>query len=335
MNKFLLCCMIVFHFAGCSAPASSFKNLEPTPNKSFVDIFRWRFLGSRDDWPDWVESKQYKPEIMRNHSTTEIMYSVVNHSTILIQWHGLNILTDPIYSERSSPLSWIGPKRVRKPGISFDDLPPIDLVLISHNHYDHLDLETLKRLQKRDNPEILIGLENGHLLRSEEIENYKEFDWWDSIDKGGLKITFVPARHWSARGLFDRKETLWGGFSLQDDQGTHVYFAGDTGYGNFFKKIVNILGPVHLSFLPIGAYAPRWFMKYHHMDPEDAIKAHKVIHSRRSVGVHFETFRLTDESYEAPRQTLNELWSKEVDPKSEFIAPEFGKTYTFKSIGNL
>ena len=331
MKRFSILPLCLFTFISCAAP--KFQNIEPIPDKGILDILKWRFTEERKDWPEWIDSPQYKIEEKRNHSET-IKYTVINHATVLIQWHGINIITDPIYAQRSSPVSWAGPKRVRAPGVSFDDLPPIDIVVISHNHYDHLDLETLQKLNLRDHPLFLVGMKNGELLKSEGIENYKELNWWEKVEYNNLTFTFVPAQHWSARGIFDRKETLWGGHFISDKK-KHIYFAGDTGYGKFFKEIKEKMGSPVLSFLPIGAYAPRWFMKNHHMDPSDAIMAHKDLGSRSSVGIHFETFRLTDEAFNEPRSTFNVLWQHEKKEgiASDFIAPEFGKTYTLNPVG--
>ncbi len=319
-------------FNSCSS--HKFENIEPIPDKGLWDILKWKFTENQKAWPKWVELPQHTVESERNPSS-DIKYSVINHATVLIQWHGVNIITDPIYSERSSPLSWAGPKRVRSPGIAFNDLPPIDLVLISHNHYDHLDIDTLKLLNKRDHPLFVVGQKNGELLKAHGIEKYKEMNWWEEFDFNTLTITFTPSQHWSARGLFDRRETLWGGYSIKDKEQSHIYFAGDTGYGKFFKLIEEKLGAPQLSFLPIGAYAPRWFMKNHHMDPSDAITAHKDLKSSQSVGIHFETFQLTDEAFNEPRTTFNLLWhdEKKMGISTDFFAPEFGKTYTRNVIG--
>lgn len=304
-----------------------FYNLEPFEKKGFFSLLKWRIFGSREPWPEWVEStyKQKPPE----RNTKGIRFSVINHATVLIQVDGINILTDPIYSERASPFSSFGPKRVRNPGLSFDQLPPIDLVLISHNHYDHMDLPTLKKLNERDKPLFMVGLGNKETLNTEGIHNVLEMDWWQeerNVLKSSISINFVPAQHWSARGLFDRFETLWGGFFIQTKSG-NIYFAGDTGFGEFFKRIKARYGSPILSFFPIGAYEPRWFMKAAHMNPQEAIKAHFEIESTHSYGIHFGTFQLTDEGYKDPIEDFMRS-KKNVDFKeSTFEVPEFGKGY--------
>ncbi|MCR9203278.1 MAG: MBL fold metallo-hydrolase [Halobacteriovoraceae bacterium] len=288
---------------------------------------KWRLFSSREKWPEWVETQQGKPSLKRV-TGFKVHYLPVNHACVLIQFGGKNILTDPIYSQRTSPVSWAGPKRVRKPGISFEDLPPIDMVVISHNHYDHLDLPTLKKLKEKFDPVFYIGLKNGELLKSEGITKIVEMNWWQTEKNDLMDITFVPAQHWSARGLFDRFETLWGGFYLKS-KNAKVYFAGDTGYGNFFTLIKEKLGSPDLSFLPIGAYEPRWFMKNAHMNPTEAVKAHHDLESGHSIGIHFETFQLTNEAFETPRKEFQEAWLKS-QKKGSFEAPEFGKEYVLE-----
>lgn len=299
-----------------------FQNLEPFEDKNFWSLLKWRFASSRAEWPKWVESVLYKPEHKRSD---ELVFTVINHASVLIQMDGLNILTDPHYSERTSPVSFAGPKRVRKPGILFEDLPPIDLVLISHNHYDHLDLPTLKKLNDKHSPKFFVGLGNKALMKEAKIENIEEMDWWQSFSLKTLKITFVPAQHWSARSLFDKRETLWGGFYI--DGSKKVYFAGDTGYGKFFKLIKSKLGAPELSLMPIGAYEPRWFMKNAHMNPEEAVRASIDLESKKSVGIHFATFQLTDEAYGQPIEDLNSALKASPLSQEDFIIPEFGRAY--------
>jgi len=301
-----------------------FNNLEPFEDKTIGELLRWRLFSQREKWPTKVENEVFSKPSQR-YSGSGIRYRLINHATVLIQWQGLNILTDPIYSERSSPVSWLGPKRVRQPALRFEDLPSIDIVLISHNHYDHLDIPTLKKLNSRFKPQFFVGLRNKELLASEGIENVVEMDWWQDFKIGEISLSFVPVRHWSARSLFDRFETLWGGFILKG-RGKTIFFAGDTGYGEFFKLIKEKYGAPNLSFLPIGAYEPRWFMKNAHMNPLESVKAHHDLESKNSVGIHFETFQLTNEAYETPRRDFLKAW-EESERKGLFIAPVFGKEY--------
>jgi L-ascorbate metabolism protein UlaG (beta-lactamase superfamily) len=303
-----------------------FQNLEPFPDKSFLTLLKWKlFKNGAKDWPTWIDIQQGAKPVERSLKG-EIKYSVINHATVLIQVDGINILTDPIWSDRASPVSFAGPKRVHRPGIAFEDLPPIDLVIISHNHYDHLDIPTLKRLHKDHNPLILVGLKNGGLLREEGIKNFKEVDWYQTESLKGVKVSFLPNQHWSARGLFDKFETLWGGFMIESTRG-EIYFAGDTGYGDkFIEEIKSRYKNIVLSFLPIGAYAPRWFMKAAHMNPPESIKAHIKLESKRSVGIHFGTFQLTDEGREEPIEFLKRELIK--NSELDFQIPDFGKSYT-------
>jgi L-ascorbate metabolism protein UlaG (beta-lactamase superfamily) len=274
-------------------------------------------------WPDEIDAKQFKPASQRS---VKPIITVINHASVLIQVDNVNILTDPHYSLRASPVQFSGPKRVIKPGIAFDDLPPIDIVLISHNHYDHLDLDTLKRLKERDAPKFVAGLKTKSFLEGNGINAAIDLDWWQSITANQTKITFVPSQHWSARGIFDKREMLWGGFYIENAY--KIYFAGDTGYGKFFKIIKEKLGAPDLSLIPIGAYEPRWFMKDAHLNPKDSLKAFKDLESKKMIGIHFGTFKLTDEGYNDPITTLlEEMKLLHIDPQ-KIIIPIFGKGYS-------
>jgi L-ascorbate metabolism protein UlaG (beta-lactamase superfamily) len=302
-----------------------FNNIEPFKDKSIFDLFRWQIESMSESipWPDEIDSKQFKPYSQRS---VKPIITVINHASVLIQVDNLNILTDPHYSLRASPFQFAGPKRVIKPGIAFDDLPSIDIVLISHNHYDHLDLDTLKRLKDRDAPKFVAGLKTKSFLEDNGIKAAFELDWWQSITANKTKITFVPAQHWSARGIFDDREMLWGGFYIENSY--KIYFAGDTGYGKFFKKIKEKLGAPDLSLIPIGAYEPRWFMKDSHLNPKDSLQAFKDLESKKMIGIHFGTFKLTDEGYNDPIDTLHEEIKKlNMDPL-KVIIPTFGKPYS-------
>jgi L-ascorbate metabolism protein UlaG (beta-lactamase superfamily) len=301
-----------------------FDNLEPFPAKSFYSLLKWKFSkNDHKEWPEWVDLPLGKKPKERTRKG-EVIYTVINHATVLLQVDGVNILTDPIWSDRTSPVSFAGPKRVHRPTIEFKDLPPIDLVVVSHNHYDHLDIPTLKNLSDNHSPKILVGLKNGELLKEEGINNFVEMDWYQKFQIKDLEITFMPNQHWSARGLFDKFETLWGGYIIKSTKG-EIYFAGDTGYGKFFKQIKNQFPNIILSFLPIGAYEPRWFMKSAHINPEEAVKGHIELGSKHSVGIHFGTFQLTDEGRDEPIEALKEsLKGKGLS----FLVPEFGKAYS-------
>ena len=234
----------------------------------------------------------------------ELRVTLINHSTTLVQVAGLNILTDPIWSPRCSPFSFAGPRRYRPPALRFDDLPPIDLVLISHDHYDHLDTPTLRRLAPH-RPQVLTGLGNGPVVRGCGLE-VAELDWWQAREHGGARVWFVPAQHFSGRGLHDRDRTLWGGFVVESAAG-QVYFAGDTGWGAFFGEIRRRLGRPRLALLPIGGYLPRWLMAGVHISPAQAVEAAAVLGAGTSVAIHYGCFRLADEGMEQSEAELAEV----------------------------
>ena len=233
----------------------------------------------------------------------DLRVTYIGHATALIQVAGLNLLTDPFFSWRASPVQWAGPKRVRAPGLALEDLPRIDAVLVSHNHYDHMDLPSLRRLFDRHRPRIVTPLGNGAIVaRTRRPLDVTEGDWGDRVALGdGVAATFAPALHWSKRGLHDRNMALWSAFVIETPAGT-VYFAGDTGYGSgaHFRDIRREFGPVRLALLPIGAYEPRWFMHPQHMNPEEAVKAHLDLAAGLSIGVHHATVQLTDEAIDEP-----------------------------------
>jgi L-ascorbate metabolism protein UlaG (beta-lactamase superfamily) len=295
-------------------------------DKSFWSFLKMRIGAEWASWPDWIESAYGKINPIRVDGE-EMHVSHINHSTVLIQIAGKNILTDPIFSERCSPISWAGPKRVRNPGIPFEGLPPIDIVLISHDHYDHLDLPTIERLIERDRPQFYVGLGVGE--RFENVETVLEMDWWESVQAtDSIKIHFVPVQHFSGRSLWDRNSTQWGGFVIEAE-GRRIYFGGDTGYADHFKQTRQKLGPMDLSLLPIGAYGPRDFMKYAHVNPEEAVQAHMDLESKLSIGMHYGTFQLTSEEYDAPLKELEIAKSKYGIATDQFLTPAFGEVLKF------
>ena len=225
---------------------------------------------------------------------------------MLLQQSGSNILTDPIWSERASPLTWIGPRRRGTPGVRWEDLPRIDIVLLSHNHYDHLDLATLRRLADRGQSQFVVPAGVARLLRSQSIGPVHELDWGESLALARSTIHSVPAMHFSARGIFDRNRTLWCGYVIEA-AGRIVYFAGDTGFGDHFAHIRERFGAPRLALLPIGAYEPRWFMSPVHMGPEEAVRAHRDSGANTSIAIHHGTFQLTDEGIDTPKQRLHAL----------------------------
>lgn len=285
----------------------------------------------RKPWPDWVSSEYgNRPPAVVPHG--QIRTTFINHSTVLIQTDNCNILTDPIWSYRCSPFSWAGPRRHRNPGLQFEDLPRIDIVLISHNHYDHMDLPTLRRLQAAFKPRIITGFGNGSYLGRYGLNQVEELEWWDqgAPTAAGLKFTFVPAQHFSGRGLFDRNKTRWGGFTIESSSRC-IFFAGDTGYGRHFREIENRFGQIDLSFLPIGAYEPRSFMCPVHMNPPEAVQAHLDLKSAQSIGIHFGTFRLAFEGIDDPANELIRARENAGLAADNFEIPAHGSSRTFES----
>jgi N-acyl-phosphatidylethanolamine-hydrolysing phospholipase D len=258
---------------------------------------------------------------------TEPTLTWIGHATFLLQLSGLNILTDPHFTERASPVSFAGPKRVVPPPIALQDLPHIDAVIISHNHYDHLDRETVRRLamQPGGSPRFFVPLGLKAWFAGEGIYEVVELDWWDQTGFMGLQFTLVPAQHWSSRTLSDRDKTLWGGWVIEQPA-FRFFFAGDTGYSPVFKDIGSRLGFVDLAALPIGAYEPRWFMSIMHANPEEAVKIHQELHARHSVAMHWGTFILTDEPLDEPPRKLDEARRAAGISSDEFFVMKHGET---------
>jgi L-ascorbate metabolism protein UlaG (beta-lactamase superfamily) len=273
------------------------------PSRGLLQVLRWRMRGEkRAIWPDHVSNPVFPPppQTVGPHSAA---ITFINHASFLIRLPGAVVLTDPIFSERCSPVSWAGPKRVRPPGIALADLPRPDVVLLSHNHYDHMDFPTLRELQARFAPRFVTTLGNKRTLAKLGIIA-TELDWWQDTIAGPLRITATQARHFAARTPFDRNRTLWGGFMISVGAGK-VLFAGDSGAGPHWADIRTRLGTPDVALLPIGAYEPRWFMAPVHMNPAEAMEAHVALGARQSVGMHFGTFQLTDEAIDAPVLALN------------------------------
>ncbi|MFP5307908.1 MAG: MBL fold metallo-hydrolase [Gammaproteobacteria bacterium] len=250
----------------------------------------------------------------------------VGHSTFVLRWGGRWLITDPHLSARASPLSFAGPLRFTPPALQNGELPPLDVALISHNHYDHLDEPTLRRLAK-DRPQLVfvvpLGLKRWFAQRR--IERVVELDWWQSAEIAGLRVHAVPAQHFSGRNAHDRNATLWCGFVVEA-QGRQLYFAGDTGYSPDFAEIGARFAPIDLSLLPIGAYEPRWFMHAMHVCPEEAVKIHRDVGSRRSVAMHWGTFRLTEEPLDEPPHRLRRALDEAGVAHDDFWVLQHGET---------
>jgi L-ascorbate metabolism protein UlaG (beta-lactamase superfamily) len=293
-------------------------------NKSFRELIRWQFNRKVGPWRDWVDSRPGSPPPGRV-TKGNMRVTFINHATLLVQLDGVNVLTDPIWSERASPLPWIGPRRVRNPGIRFEDLPPIEAVVLSHNHYDHTDLPTLQRLQRSHDPVFYCHLGNKALLEQAGISRIVEMDWWDAYDINGLvKVHSVPAQHFSARGTFDQNRTLWGGYVLSGPAG-NLFFAGDTGMGPHFDEIRQRFGPIRMSLLPIGAFRPEWFMKEAHISPDEAVEAHRRLSSSTSMAIHYGTFHLGDDGETEPVERLHKAMKSAGVSPARFWVMEFGE----------
>jgi L-ascorbate metabolism protein UlaG (beta-lactamase superfamily) len=288
------------HFDG-----TYFVDPEGMPPKSLPDLAKWWLSGGRSRWPDRAPSGYIDMPPQRVTRGLRLCY--VGHASLLVQTAGLNILIDPVWSERASPVGFLGPKRVNDPGIAFAALPPIDAVLVSHNHYDHLDAATLSALAAAHRPRVVTPLGNDTIMREHDAAIAAEaHDWHDVVDLGsGVTVTLVPLRHWSARGVLDRNKALWTGFVITTPAG-RIYHVADSGYGDgrHFRAAQERYGPFRLAVLPIGAYEPRWFMHDQHMNPEEAVKAFFDCGAELALAHHHGTFHLTDEAIDAPERAL-------------------------------
>jgi L-ascorbate metabolism protein UlaG (beta-lactamase superfamily) len=291
------------HFDG-----TRFHNLEPTIHES-GGLIRWMLNRERGPWRDWV-AEAPGPKPPERVADGKVRITFVNHATMLVQMDGLNILTDPMWSERCSPFRFAGPKRHRNPGIRLEDLPPIDAILVSHNHYDHLDLPTLRTLQAKHQPRIVTPLGNDLLMARGGVDGAKALEWWDTqVLSDTVKVTVVPAQHFCARALSDRDRTLWGGFVISGPSG-NVYFAGDTGWGSHFGKIREHFGSIRVALLPIGAYLPRWFMRPVHISPYEMVSAHQALGATVSIPMHYGTFHLGDDGEMQPLDDLRKTMAE-------------------------
>jgi len=275
--------------------------------KSIPDLVRfWGTRGGRSAWAPWVPSP-YADHPPARVDGADLRVSFVGHASLLIQTAGLNILVDPVWSERASPLDFAGPKRVNAPGIAFAALPKIDIVLVSHNHYDHLDVATLSHLADAHRPRVIAPLGNDAVMHAHDPAIAAEaYDWGDRVTlSSDVTVTLAPMRHWSARGLFDRNKALWAAFIIATPAG-RIYHVGDSGYGDGFRfrEARALYGPFRLAILPIGAYEPRWFMRDQHMEPDESVKAFLDCGAEYALAHHHGTFHLTDEAIEAPVQGL-------------------------------
>ena len=308
-------------------------------------IWRWIFGA---EWPEWPEVKEFTPGTPPATRVPKDALSItpVGHATFLIQMDGVNILTDPIWSERCSPVSWVGPKRYTRPGIRFEDLPPIDVVLVSHNHYDHLDLLTLKRLAEKGAPRSIVPLGNLDLIKEAGFPHTDELDWWQSVRLSpDVTVTLVPTQHFSSRTVWDRNKTLWGGFVVSGPSG-NVFHAGDTGYGPHFKEIARRFPAIRVALLPIAPFRPRQAKepiheRYSsvHMGPAEAVQAHLDLGAQLSIAAPFQVFQLGADGFgDAVNELASTLQERDLRPET-FITPIHGQAIEtatpFKGIHRL
>jgi L-ascorbate metabolism protein UlaG (beta-lactamase superfamily) len=301
-------------------------------------IWKWIF---RTDWSKWPKQSDFLPGALPVTGAPEGSLSItpVGHGTFLIQQDGVNILTDPIWSERCSPLSWVGPKRNHEPGVRFEDLPPVDVVLVSHNHYDHLDLPTLERLANMGMPRAIVPLGNLDLMRSSGIPTVDELDWWQSVRlSSSVTITLVPAQHYSSRTLWDRNRSLWGGFVISGPSG-NVFYSGDTGYGPHFQEIARHFSPIRVALLPIAPFkSPRagettqGYRHVIHMGPAEAVKAHMDLGTTVSIAAHFQVFQLGFDGFNDAVDVLASSLTEHNLKPDAFVAPMFGQAINLPPI---
>lgn len=276
-------------------------------------LLKWQSTRKPGPWKAYREEPYGLPPPYEVSGST-MRVTFINHATTLIQLDGVNVLTDPVYSDRVSPFDFAGPSRVRPPGIKFENLPRIDVVVLSHNHYDHMDIATLQRINKTwPTAQFFAGLGNKAFLEGKGLTNVVELDWWDSRDVKSVVVRSVPNQHFSNRGLFDSDGTLWSAWVIEGKPG-RAYFGGDTGYGPHFKAIADKLGPMRLAIVPIGAFKPEWFMAPIHMSPSEAVQAAIDLQATTAVPMHYGTFPLADDGEDEPVEVLEAVLKEKPAP---------------------
>lgn len=289
-------------------------------------FWKWVLRKPKNHWKHQKNKFRTIPE--KRVNSEKIFVTFIGHSTVLLQTKGLNIITDPVFSKRIGPdlLPFAKFNRYRDPGVKISELPKIDLVLLSHNHYDHMDLKSLRFISVRDNPKILTSLGNSAYLKAHRVKGAIDMDWWDKHEiNSEIRVCAVPAQHFSARAITDKNNTLWCGFVLETPMG-NIYFAGDSGYSKLFSYIAKKYDNFILGLVPIGSYKPEWFMSPMHMDPYQAIEVHKELKIKTSVAIHFGTFKLADDGQDEAKDIITKVVSKSITPKIDFRVLDTGQT---------
>jgi L-ascorbate metabolism protein UlaG (beta-lactamase superfamily) len=315
----------------------------PAGGRPLGEFLRWQRERIRDGLPKppsthvagYAGFPVVRPDLAllaANVGGERVTVTWIGHATLLLQIGGRTLLLDPVFSERASPLGFAGPvRRVPLPA-TLDELPRIDVVLISHNHYDHLDAGTVRRLDAQPGgpPLFVVPLGVDLWLQAEGMRRVARMDWWDTLRIDGLEVVLTPAQHWSARTPWDRNATLWGGFAVRAP-GFTFWYSGDTGYAPIFGEIARRIGPIDLAAIPVGSYEPRWFMKDQHANPEEAVRILLDVGAREGIGVHWGTFELTDESLDAPLGELPKALDALGGARERFVLFRHGETRTYPS----
>jgi L-ascorbate metabolism protein UlaG (beta-lactamase superfamily) len=303
---------------------TTFFNPHAISGRDVGDVIKWQRTRQSVAWPGHVPLAPQSPP-PPSVAPGQVAATFIGHSTFFLRATAATLITDPVFTTHAGPFGRSGPRRVRPPAIPIGDLPPVSIVLVSHNHYDHLQPSSLRALRDKSDPVFVAPLGLEPFLRRVGLSKVKELDWWESHDTGSTHITAVPAQHFSARTPFDRNRTLWCGFIVRSGDAT-IYFAGDTGYSPQFAEIGRRFSTIDLALIPIGAYEPRWFMQPMHVNPAEAVRIHRDVHPRVAIGMHFGTFRLTDEGIDDPLRALDAARAEAGVRDDAFRVLEFGES---------
>jgi len=303
---------------------------EAPASKGFLDVLKWMTSRAQGEWREDTSPIASEP-ITERILGDDLQITFINHATVLVQTQGKNILFDPIWAERTSPISFLGPKRQKAVGVAFENLPHIDVVIYSHNHYDHLDVQSILMLEKAFAPKFIAPLGIDLFIKKQGVQNVEAMDWWESIQLDDVEIIATPAQHFSGRGLFDRDKTLWCSYVLKT-AGGNIFFGGDTGYAPIFKEIGERFGNMRLAMVPIGAYKPRWFMSLVHTDPAEGYQIFKDVNASYGIPIHFGTFPLADDGQFDAENELMEILSKENQQNGSFRLLRNGESWKIPKI---